>query len=188
MENENDQIEDVSAEEQLPDEETAQEEAEEKPKLTLEQQRGILQRKLTKINKELGVSEEQPKPHKTETKSGELDYAQLAYLEVKGITEDEQIEFVEKVMKKSGDDLKTVLKDDFVINRLKSIKENKTVKEAIPSSSKRSAPSARDTVDFWLNKPFEEVPAEFKREVLNKKLDKEKQASKFSDTPVVSPF
>lgn len=191
MENENEQIDNVEEEvvEETTEEESGQEVVEEeKPKLTLEQQRGILQRKLTKINKELGI-EEEPKPQKITKKStkGELDYGQKAFLVANGIKGSDEVALVQEMMSATGRTLDDVVENKYFQAELKELRESKATKEAIPSSSKRSPSSQEGTVDYWIAKgelpPADKV--ELRRKVLNERIRREEQASKFSDNSVV---
>ena len=71
-------------------------------------------------------------------KTGELDETQLDYLDLKGITEDEDISVIRKVMKNTGDTLRQVLKDEYVVTALKANKEARENKAATPSATKRA--------------------------------------------------
>lgn len=150
-------------------------------------QRGIANRYKTKLDKSKEVEVKAETKTETKTNEGELDYGQLAYLAAKNIEDEDQITFIKSVMQKTGDDLKTVLKDDYVLNRIKAIKEERTTKEAMPSASKRATPQARDTVDYWINKgelPPADQP-ELRRKVVNERVRRETEGSKFSSNSVV---
>ncbi len=89
---------------------------------------------------------------KKETKkTGDLDYGQQGYLASKGVEHDEDIEFVEGMLSRNGDELKDVMKDEYVVKKLKSMKEARKLNDAIPDSKRGSAP-ARDKVDYWIKK------------------------------------
>lgn len=74
-----------------------------------------------------------------EKKSGELDDTALDYLDLKGITEDEDIQIVETVVKRTGMTVRQALKDDYVIKKLEFNKAAREVKDATPSATKRSS-------------------------------------------------
>lgn len=80
----------------------------------------------------------EPKPAETPN-TGELDETQLDYLDLKGITEQEDIDVVQKVMQKSGQTLRQALKDEYVVQKLAALKGEREVKAAIPSSTKRGS-------------------------------------------------
>ncbi len=183
MENENDQEVEVDTEEELVEEA----EKPEKPKLTLEQQKAILQRKMTKINKELGI--EAPKPtEKAETpKSNELDYGQRAFLKTYGIAGADELALVKSWAERTGDQIDAMVEDEIFNAKLKGLRDQKAAKETLQSvsNSRNAQPSSKSKAEFWLDKPFDEVPKEFKQEVLNIKLEQEREGGKFTDQPVV---
>jgi hypothetical protein len=138
--------------------------------------------------KEAKTSKGEAKTEPKKSNTDDFDYGQLSYLEIKGVKSDPEIEFVKKMMDRTGDSLKEVLNDDYVKNRLRSIREEASVKAATPSSTRRAQPSGKSSVDYWLAKgelPPNDQP-QLRRDVLNARLEREKQASKFSDNPVVT--
>jgi hypothetical protein len=138
--------------------------------------------------KELKSSKTEDKPEPKKSNQDDFDYGEMAYMEMKGIKTDEEMDFVKKMMAKTGESLKSTVNDDYVINRLKSIREEVSVKNATPTNTKRTQTSGKDSVEYWLNKgelpPTDKV--QLRRDVLNAKIEREKQRSKFSDNPVVS--
>ncbi len=134
----------------------------------LEQKRredGIKARERTKALKaqlaDLKPKEVTPKPE-SKPATGELDDTQLDYLDLKGITEEEDIEVIQKVMLKTGQTVRQALKDDYVIAKLKDLKVQRDVKNATPSATKRSS-NQTNNLDYWINK-FEqtgELPPDF---------------------------
>ena len=115
--------------------------------------RGIAQRALTKIKKlsETKVKvEPKVEPVKEEQKTGELDETQLDYLDLKGISEDEDVNFIQKVMKNTGQTLRQTLKDEIVVAKLDANKKAREVKDATPSSTKRGGGGGTTSVDAAL--------------------------------------
>jgi hypothetical protein len=156
-----------------------------KPKLTPEQQRGILQRKLTKLNKELGIEEKPVKAEKPEEKKG-FDLAERAYLKSSGITPDEY-PLVQEIMASTGKELEEVLEAKYFQAELKELRETKASAEAVPKGTGRSSQSSKDKVDYWLAKkqlPPADQP-ELRKEYVNAKLRAETSGNPFSDIPVV---
>lgn len=94
--------------------------------------------------------------------TGELDDTQLDYLDLKGITADEDIEVIQKIMSKTGQTVREALKDDYVISKLKALKAERDVKNATPSSTKRSGGQVNN-LDYWINKYDQtgELPPDF---------------------------
>ena len=101
-----------------------------------------LKKELAEARKAVGVvagSKETPSPPK-----GELDATQLDYLDLKGYTESEDINFIQTVIKKTDQTLREVLKDDYVIAKLASFKAARDVKAATPSSTRRGGDVSGD--------------------------------------------
>lgn len=115
---------------------------------------------------------------KTETKSNDFGYDVKAYLKASGIKADE-FDFVKAEMKASGlRDVDTLLENDYFKSKLEKNREVAKTQEAAPSG-KRSGGVATDDVSYWLSKPFEEVPAEHRRAVVNAKAARESSGSQF---------
>ena len=101
-----------------------------------------LKKELAEARKAVGVvagSKETPSQPK-----GELDATQLDYLDLKGYTESEDINFIQTVIKKTDQTLREVLKDDYVIAKLASFKAARDVKAATPSSTRRGGDVSGD--------------------------------------------
>ena len=141
-------------------------------------------RKIKKLNKELGVESEE-EPVKKEKKEG-FDYAEKAYLKSSGIKSDEY-DFVKDVMESTGKSLDDVLENKWFQNDLKEMRELKATKEALPSGTKRSSASTRDTVEYWIAKgelpPIDQM--KLRRDVVNARIKAETRGSKFSRNSVV---
>lgn len=73
------------------------------------------------------------------TQTGELDETQLDYLDVKGISEPDDIKIIESIVKRTGMTVRQALKDEYVVSKLEANKAQREVKEATPSSTKRGA-------------------------------------------------
>lgn len=169
-ENESQEVE-TEAEETEPDfleetEESSEEESEEdttedeseKPKKrkeeTPQQKKSRLERELKRLHKQNPDLDEKPaseKKTKTKTDDG-LSDAVLDYFELKGITEQEDIDLIQSVMEKTGKSHRDVLKDDYVVSKLDSNQKTRDVKSATPSGSKRAGQGGNDNVDFWFAK------------------------------------
>ena len=144
--------------------------------------RGIAQRLRTKLTKatEKKVEEKKEKvvpkePVKKEPNTNELDENALDFLDLKGITEDEDIELIENIIAKTGQTARQVLKDDYVIAKLESLKTAREAKAATPSSTKRGGETG-DTLEVALAK-YEstgEYPDDFelRSKVINKLEEK----------------
>ena len=87
----------------------------------------------------------------SESKTNELDENALDFLDLKGITEDEDVTVVEDIVAKTGQTVRQVLKDDYVISKLKANKDAREVKAATPGSTKRGGATG-DTLEIALAK------------------------------------
>jgi hypothetical protein len=118
------------------------------------------------------------KTTKEPTKSNDFGYDVKAYLKSSGINANE-FDFVKQEMKQAGiKDVDTLLNNKYFQSRLEEHREITKTQEATPAG-KRTGGVATDSVDYWLSKPFEEVPANKRREVLNAKLAREQNRGKF---------
>ena len=75
----------------------------------------------------------------------------------------------------------------YVQEELKNRKDTRASENALPEGSKRSASAARDQVEYWLAKG--ELPpaseTELRRKVVAARIEREKDTSRFTDSPVV---
>lgn len=74
----------------------------------------------------------------------ELDDSQLDFLDLKGITDPEEIEIIQRAVLNSGQTVRQALKDDYVISKLETLRKDKEVKNATPSSTKRAGGQVND--------------------------------------------
>ena len=117
------------------------------------------------------------------SKSTGTDYAQEAYLIARGVTEDTDIEFVIKESKETGKSIKEVLSMRYVTEELKANKEQRDAEGAMPKdSTSRGGQGNRTSVDYWIQKG--ELPPEdqsdLRRKVVNEKLKRSQQKTKFA--------
>lgn len=186
MENENNETiidstennEEIELDLDLTEETPAEETPMDKPKETPEAKLARLKRQTAQLEKHLGLDKpksESPVP----SKSSDLGYAEKAFLIANQITVDE-IPLAQEVLKKTGMTLDELVSDDYFKSKLKDFRDNKASKEAVPTGTKRSANSPKDSVDYWLKKPFSEVPKEMQIQVVNRRLEMEKSKNPFS--------
>ncbi len=151
------------------------------------QQKAIRQREKTKELK-AKLAEKQVVEDKavktSDSKPIDFDYGQKAFLKSYGIDGADERELVKTFMTRTGEDLDTVINDDILQAKLKSLRDAKVAKEAVPASSGRSAPTQGNKLDYWLAKyqtsgNLAEVPKELQGEVLNARLAAEEKKSMF---------
>lgn len=147
------------------DESTVTEKETKKFEETPEAKYARLTRQREVLAKKLGLTEE-VKPSK---KSDDFGYDIKAFLTANGVKGTKEFEFVKTEMKKSGQDLESLLENDYFQHRLKTFRElNKTSEATIKGTRSGGVPT--DSVDYWASKPMEEVPQEMRIKVVNHKL------------------
>jgi len=132
------------------------------------------------------AEEAKTKEKQPQDKKKDFDYAEKAYLKAMGIEKDE-FPFVKEAMQSTGKSLDEILDSKYFQSELKEKREEKASQDAIPSGTKRSGGSARDSVEYWLAKgemPPEDQP-KLRREVVNARIAAEERKTKFTDRPVV---
>lgn len=115
---------------------------------------------------------------KKESKADGLGYGELAFLTAKGVSDDREVEFVEAELKKSGMELKDLMKNEYFTSKLDNFRELNKTSDATPKG-KRSGGVATDSVEYWMAKPIEEVPKDMRTKVVNAKLEKERNKGVF---------
>ena len=115
------------------------------------------------------------------------DYAKLAYLRAEGVSQEDH-SFLLDEANNTGKELTDLLNFNYIKEELKNRKEAREAKGALPTSSKRSSPASRDTVEYHLAKqtPLKEIQdVDLRRKVLQAKLKANQNSSKFSGASVV---
>ena len=97
-----------------------------------------------------------------EATTGELSETQLDYLDLKGITDDEELKVIKSVMQRTGLTVRKALNDEYVQVKLKEIKDRKSAQAATPSSN-RGGQVQNDRIDWWLveNERTGKLPDDF---------------------------
>ena len=141
---------------------------------------GIAKRRTTQLEKakthigelEAKIPKEQPPQNKKESQPTEFDYGQKAFLISNGI-KIEEFGLVKNIISATGKTLDDVIISKYFQAELKELRDAQAVKDALPSDTKRSAPSVKNTVDYWIEK------GEYPPDTLeNRKLRQEVQAAK----------
>jgi hypothetical protein len=164
-------------------EETAKETEVEKPKRTPEEELSYFEGRAKRLRKDLGLEEEKPEPKKKAAqKSDELDYGQLAFYNTKAdsikIESEADVEFLKKTIADTGKSQKDLLGSKWFQAELTERRALSQTVAATPTG-KRSSGVATDSVEYWMAKPFEEVPKDMRAKVVQAKLDKEQNKGHF---------
>ena len=165
-------------------EETHEETQEKKPE-SIEARKARLERQLSQINKKLGNSVEKKAVDPVEKKEG-LDRIDKAILRAEKITDADEIALAQDIKRETRKDIEDVLESRYFKAELKAMREEKNAQDAIPSNSKRSMNSNRNTVEYWIAKG-EMPPAsetKLRQDYVNAKISKSKMTNMFSDNPI----
>lgn len=144
-------------------------------KAKYEEAQGKLKRAETKLEK-TKIEKTVEKRVEERTKTGELDDAVLDFFELKGYGSEEETEVFHNIMKRTGMSHREVIKDEYALAKVKSIRDANAVKEATPSGTRRPTNTMND-IDYLYAK-FEqtgELPSDYemKTKVLDRKVAKE---------------
>ncbi len=106
-----------------------------------------------------------PKQTQDPSKAEGLDDNALDYLDLKGVQESEDIKVIESIVKKTGMTVRQALKDDYVVAKLNANKAAREVKEATPSSTKRTGGNQSSDLTTAVAKyeqsGYKELPKDF---------------------------
>lgn len=170
---ENDGVEETEVEETETESET------ESTEETQEEEKGVDYWKAEALKNKAILDRNKNKP--ASSKSNDFGYDVKAYLKASGIKA-EEFDFVKGEMKTSGiKDVDILLENKYFQTGLAEFREISRSAEATPKGN-RSGGVATDSVEYWLAKPIEEVPMSKRREVVNARLAKEQNQSKFYNT------
>lgn len=134
---------------------------------------GRLKRAEKKLSKQNDSNNSAP------SKTGDFDYAQKAYLVANGVKGNDEMKLVKEIMANTGKSLDQVLDSKYFTAELNEMREIKKSQDAIPSNSKRTSQSSKDTVEYWLAKG--ELPED--RELRSKVVK-----AKWKSSSSVNPF
>lgn len=112
-----------------------------------------------------------------DNKSDGFGYDVKAYLKASGIKADE-FDFVREEMKRSGEDVDSLIENEYFQAKLEKHRKIKATEDATPKG-KRTGNVATDSVDYWMSKPFEDVPQAMRPKVLEARELKEKSGGVF---------
>lgn len=182
----NEEVLDLDLEGDKPKEEPKDEKPKEEPEARVARLKRQYERELKKLSK----TDEKPESKEKATKSGEVGYAEKAFLYATGIKGGEEVALVQEFMANTGKSLEDVVDSKFFQAELKEMRDSKASSDAVPKGSKRSTSTTKDSVDYWLAKG--ELPEntsenqELRRKVVNARYDRESQTNKFSGSPTGS--
>lgn len=155
------------------------------------QEKAIEQRERSKKLKER-LEELETKIAKLDSKTADpkeekkdQDIGQLAFLEVRGITNQDDIAWLEKEAKETGKSINQLLGFKYIQEYLKESADNRTSATATDIETSRGGQFAKKDADYWYSRyisgksPFKEIPKEFQREVVAKRESSESKGRKY---------
>lgn len=122
----------------------------------------------------LDRNKDKPKEKSPSKKSDELDYGQKAFLTANGIKGSKEFDFFKDEMKKSGEELESLLENEYFQSKLEKFRALNKTANATPKGDKRSG-MTMDSVEYWMTKPIEEVPQDMRVKVVNARLKKRRR-------------
>ena len=128
-----------------------------------------LERELDRARRKAGIAKEDVEKSKTKPKGKpfELGYDHKAFLNANGVRGLDEYNLVQDYIVNTGKDLEEVIDSRFFqaeLKELRAYKDSKAASDAL-SGNKRGQQSARDTVDYWLNKGDDELPPPYMKEL-----------------------
>ena len=140
---------------------------------------------LKRENKDLKKPREETPTKKT---TDGLDYGMKAFLKGEGV-ESDHLEWVQSQRKESGMEIEALLKNPYFQAELKTRRDAASIKEAMPGETRGSGENPKSGVDYWVNKgelpPDTPDNRQLRRDVVNKKIEVERNHNRFSTSPVV---
>lgn len=125
-----------------------------------------------KIRAEKAEKSKKAPNKKSSNQSKELDYGQKAFLKASGLKNNDEFNLAKDFANNTGKNLDDIVDNKYFQQELESFREIKTTEKASIKSNSRSTNSSKDSVEYWLAKPFGELPEDFE---LRKKVVKERR-------------
>jgi hypothetical protein len=156
-------------------------EEEEEPKFTDAERKAFARAKVAEAKvKELKAQLDKG----TSKSSGDSEFGQKAYLIANGIKGAKEFDFVKAELKASGQDLDTLLENDYFKSKLEKFRGLQQTADATPTG-KRSSGVATESVEYWMSiagskaENLDKVPKDMQRKVVNAIHDKEQKTGHF---------
>jgi len=111
----------------------------------------------------------------------EPDYAKLAFLETKGISNPDDQKFVQDEAVRLKMSLTDILGLDYVQSKLANAKDQREAQAGMPKGRGSPGNKSQQDVDYWLAKGETPDDLELANQVIEARIKKEEQKNKFSD-------
>jgi len=144
----NPELEQVNTEEPGEPAEEPKQEPEPKKELTPEQERGIKQRQLTKLAKELGVDLPSKKEKSEPAEKNEFSDTEQLFLDVQKVPEEDR-EWLFEEHKSTGKPLRQLVGFRYVQDELKTRLDGRKSENALPEGKNRTGAAPSNSFDYW---------------------------------------
>lgn len=175
--NDADEVE-TSEEEQTTDNESKEDELSDREKQFLARAKKAEAK--VKEFKEKPETKQEPKV-KTETKSNEPDYARIAFLEQRKITEKEDQKMVQEEAERLKLPLTDILGMEHIKAKLKNANDQREAEDGMPKTRGKSSSGNKDEVAYHLKKGTTPDDLETAKKVIDARVKKEENSNQFSD-------
>lgn len=124
----------------------------------------------------------QNKESSSQTKSDNLDWGQKAFLVANGVKGSDEMKLAQDFAKNTGKSLDDVVVNKYFLQELQDFRELKTTAQAVPKGKGKVSNSSQDSIDYWLAKPFGELPEDFelRKKVVAERRKRSKNAGMFN--------
>ena len=153
-----------------------------------------LERKVEELSQPKQEAKGEEDVPSSEPEASKVDFGQLAFHNSKTdstkIEHQEDIAYLKEAIEDTGKSQAEILESKWFIAELKDRQDNRSAKEATPSSTRGSSEAPQKNADYWVKKgelpPDVPENRELRREVVNLRMKNEKHGSKFADASVVN--
>lgn len=108
------------------------------------EEKAIAQRERTRALKVEVSRLKRSQEQKTEPKTDELDEQQLNYLDLKGVSDEDEIKLFQDFVIKTKQSVRQAFKEDYLQTKLANLRATKAVQNATPGSTRRSGNQIND--------------------------------------------
>ena len=114
-------------------------------------------------------------------KSNEPDYARLAFLEQRGLNNPDDQKLVQDEAERLKMPLTDILGMEHIKSKLQTAKDQREAAAGTPKGRGSGSGKTQQDIDYWLAKGETPDDQELAEKVMDARINKEKQSSKFSD-------
>ena len=125
------------------------------------------------------------KPQQKETKqskSDTLDWGQKAFLVANGVKGTDEMKLAQDFAKNTGKSLDDIVTNKYFLQELEDFRSVQKTAQAAPKGKGRGSNSSQDTIEYWLAKPFGELPEDFelRKKVVAERRNRSKKNNMFN--------